>query len=179
MWPLATSWVPMTMSTSPFSIAASSSRRRCTPPMMSLDIRIVRASGEARGDLLAEPLDARPDGDEALRVAAVRAVVRPLLGVAAMVAEEHAAEAVLDQPGRAVGALEAMAAGPAERERGIAPPVEEEERLLSLGQRLRDRGDQRRRQIATAVGRVLPHVDRRDLGKLRRRRSGRRGRCGV
>ena len=41
------------------------------------------------------------------------------------------AEAVLDQPGGAVRALEAMAAGPAQRQRRIAAPVEEEQRLLA------------------------------------------------
>ena len=84
-----------------------------------------------------------------------------------MVAEEHAAEAVLDQPGRAVGALEAVAAGAAERQRRVAAAVEEEERLLPLGDRLGDRRDQRRRQQAAALGRVLPQVDRGDLGQRR------------
>ena len=42
-----------------------------------------------------------------------------------------AAEAVLDQPGRAVRALEAMAAGAAEGQRRIAAPVEEQQRLLA------------------------------------------------
>ena len=71
-----------------------------------------------------------------------------------MVAEQHAAEAMLDQPGRAVGALEAVAAGAAERQRRVAAAVEEEQRLLAAGQRLADRRDQRRRQVAPALGRV-------------------------
>ena len=106
------------------------------------------------------------------------------LEVAAMVAKQDAAEAVFHQPGRAVGALEAVAAGPAERQRRIAPAVEEEERLLALGQRLADGGDQRRREVPAALGRVLAEVDRRDSGSARRGvrsgstilRSGRRRR---
>ena len=101
------------------------------PPTRSLDRTIVRALGELRRDLLGEALDAGADGDEALGVAAVRAVLRPRLGVAAVVAEQDAAEAVLDEPGRAVRAPEAAAAGAAEGQRGIAAAVEEEQRRAS------------------------------------------------
>ena len=88
--------------------------------------------------LLGEPLDARAAGGQAVGLVALRAEVGPALDMAAMVADERAAEAMLDQPGRAVGALEAMAAGAAERERRIAAPVEEQQRLLAARQRLLD-----------------------------------------
>ena len=53
-----------------------------------------------------------------------------------MVADELAAKAVLDQPARAVRALEAVAADAAERQRRIAAAVEEEQRLLAAFQRV-------------------------------------------
>ena len=87
-----------------------------------------------------------------------------------MMAEEDAAETMLDQPGRAVRALETMAAGPAEGERRVAAPVEEEKRLLLLLDRLCDRGEERRRQESAAFGRAGAEVDRGDFGQLR---------CGV
>ena len=160
--PLATSCVPMMMSTSPLAIEASSSRSRSMPPARSLDRTIVRACREARRDLLRQPLDAGADGHQALGVAAAGAGFRPLLRMAAMVAEQHAAEAVLDQPGRAVGALEAVAAGAAERQRRIAAPVEEQQRLFVPLERLGDRLDQRRRQEAAALRLVVAQVDRLD-----------------
>ena len=48
-----------------------------------------------------------------------------------MVTLEAAAEPVLDQPRRAVRAFEAEAASPAERDRRIAAPIQEQERLLA------------------------------------------------
>ena len=55
--------------------------------------------GKMSDDLLGDALDARPAGDEMIERAAFRAGFRPLLVVAAMMADELAAEAVLDQPG--------------------------------------------------------------------------------
>ena len=103
---------------------------------------------EALGDLLGEALDARPAGNEAVLVAAARAGRRPRFGIAAMMADELAAKAVLDQPGGAVRALEAVAAGAAEGERCVAAPVEEEERLLLRREGFGDRRDQRRRRAS-------------------------------
>ena len=97
--------------------------------------------GEQRRDFFREPLDARPAGHERIGGLAFRAYVRPPLDMAAMVADQRATETVLDQPGRAVRALEAMAAGPAQGERREAAPVEEQQRLFlardGLGHRLR------------------------------------------
>ena len=95
----------------------------------------VRALGNSSARLLGEPLDAGAAGGEAVGLGAGRADIRPLLDMAAMMADQRVAEAVLDQPGRAVRALEAMAAGAAEGQRRIAAPVEEQERLLARGQR--------------------------------------------
>ena len=78
---------------------------------------------KAGSDFLGQALDAWADGDEALGIAAIRAGLRPLLRVAAVVAEQHAAETVLDQPGGAVRALKAMATGAAERQRRVAAAV--------------------------------------------------------
>ena len=73
------------------------------------------------------------------------------LDMAAMMADERRAEAVLDQPCGAIGAFEAMPAGPAQRQRRIAAPVEEEERLLAAAPRLFHAGD---RAAATAIARA-------------------------
>ena len=72
-----------------------------------------------------------------------------------------AAEAVLDQPGRAVRAFEAMAAGPAERQRRIAAAVQEQQRLLAARRASRrpprtSGGESQR----AALGRARAHVDR-------------------
>ena len=156
----------MTMSTSPLAIESSSSRRRWTPPAISLDMTMVRAVGKTRRDLFGEPLDTRPDGDQAVDGTAGGTSTWPPFGVAAMVAEEDAAEAMFDQPGRAVRALETVAAGPAEGQRRVAAPVEKEKRLLFSFKGLRDRLDHRRRQEAAALGRVGAQIHRPDFGQF-------------
>ncbi len=70
-------------------------------------------------------------------------------GIAAMVALQPADEPVLDQPGGAARTLQAMAAGPAQGQRGIAATVERRaapapQRASGFGHRR----DQRRRQEA-------------------------------
>ena len=45
--------------------------------------------------------------------------------MSAMVTDQRLAEAVLDEPRRTVRALEAVAAGPAQRQRRVAATVEE------------------------------------------------------
>ena len=115
--------------------------------------------GKEERRLFRQPLDARPAGGQAVGLVAVRAEFRPRLDMAAMVADERGAEAVLDQPGRAIGALEAMAAGAAEGQRGIAAPVEEEERLLAARPRRLDAGDRLRRQPASARRAFALEVD--------------------
>ena len=91
--------------------------------------------GKEAADLFLEPLDARPAGDEGVRRLALRAVRRARRVEAAVMADERALEAVLDQPGVAVRAVEPEAAGAAERERRIAAPVQEQQRLLAALQR--------------------------------------------
>ena len=169
LWPLATSCVPMTMSASPLAIASSSSRSRRTPPSRSDDRTMVRASGKCATHLLGDALDAGAAGDQMIERAAFRAGLGPALVVPAMVADELAAKAVLDQPGRADRAAEAVAADAAQRQRRIAAPVEEQQRLLLLLQRLAHMVEQHRRQEAAARRRRAPHVDRR---QLRQRRLG-------
>ena len=86
----------------------------------------------------------------------------------AMVAGEAMDEPVLDHPRGAVRALDAMAAGTAQRQRREAAAVEEEKALFALVEPVGERVDERRREPAAAVGRVLPHVDR---GESRQRRA--------
>src|SRR5262249_61300778 len=83
-----------------------------------------------RRHLLLDPLDARAAGDESFGRLAFRARRLMRHGEAAMVADELAAKAVVDQPRVAIRTREAEAAGAAQGERRIAAPVEEEQRLL-------------------------------------------------
>ena len=89
-------------------------------------------------DLLGDALDAGAAGGEVIEGAAFRAGLRRALGIAAVMALDLAAETVLDQPARALRALEAVAADPAERQRRIAAAVEEEQRLFAALDRLAD-----------------------------------------
>ena len=131
LWPLATSCVPTTMSTSPRAIASSSARSRCVPPSMSLDMTSVRAFGKRSSTSSCRRSTPGPKATRLSSAPQFGQVVRPPLLVAAMVADEDAAEAMLDQPGRAVRAGHAVAAGAAERQRRVAAAVEEEQRLLA------------------------------------------------
>ena len=75
---------------------------------------------------------------------------------------------MLDHPGGAVGALEAVAAMAAQGQRRIAATVEEEQGLLAafeIGLHLADQGG---RQPAAAHGRIGEEVDGGDVGHLRR-----------
>ena len=69
-----------------------------------------------------------------------------------MVAVEPMPIAMLDQPGGALGAVETVAARPAQRQRRIAAPIEEQERLLTLLERLRHGAHQRRGQPLVLCG---------------------------
>ena len=62
--------------------------------------------------------------------------------MAAMVAGEPPGEAMLDHPGGAIGALEAIAAMAAEGERRVAAAVEEEQALLARLEIFLERADQ-------------------------------------
>ena len=123
--------------------------------------------GEELADLVGDPLDAGAAGDEAVLLLALGAGVGRGHDMAAMVAGEPAGEAVLDHPGGAIRALEAVAAMAAEGERRIAAAVEEQQALLARLEILRQRLDQGRRQPAAARRRVLKHVDRRHVGQAR------------
>ena len=90
-----------------------------------------RLSGKQLRRLLGDPLHAGTAGHQRIDAAAFDAGLGRALHMAAMVADQGAAEAVLHEPGRAVRAFVAMGAGPAEGERRIAAPVEEEQRLLA------------------------------------------------
>ena len=81
-----------------------------------------------------------------------------------MMADELALEAVIDQPGVAVRAVEAEAAGAAERERRVAAAIEEQQRLLAALQRgLHDAGEPRRDEAPARRAFAL-QVDRLDGG---------------
>src|SRR4051794_19355166 len=71
--------------------------------------------GEESFGLLGDALDAGAAGGQRIGLMALRAEGRARFEMAAMVAHQRLAEAVLDQPSRAVRALEAMAAGAAKR----------------------------------------------------------------
>src|SRR5690606_16182067 len=74
-------------------------------------------------DLLRDTFHARAAGDEMVERPAFGACLRLRLGMAAMVADELAAETMLDQPARAFGTLKTMAAHAAERQRRITAAV--------------------------------------------------------
>src|SRR5262245_29926997 len=84
-----------------------------------------------RRHLLLEPLDARPAGDETLGRCTFGTRLRWRYRKAAVVADQPALEAVIDEPCITVWAGEAEAALPAERERRVAAAVEEQKRLLA------------------------------------------------
>src|SRR5262245_54289188 len=81
---------------------------------------------------------------------------------AAVVADELALEAVIDQPSVAVRAGEAEAAGAAQRQRRIAAAVQEEQRLFLALERVLRRFGEPRRDEAAARRAFAPHVDRLD-----------------
>src|SRR5258708_38959699 len=92
--------------------------------------------------------------------------MRRRLRVAAVMADQRAAKTMLDQPGRALRAFDAVPAGAAERERRIAAAIEEQQRLLTGGQRLLHRLDDRRRQPVAACRRLAAEIDGGQLGQL-------------
>ncbi len=106
--------------------------------------------GEKLGGLLRKAFDPRATGDQRLLGPAGRAFVRSALDMAAMVADQGAARAMLDQPGRAVRALEAVAAGATQGQRRIAAPVEEKQRLFMAREILSQRLNQARRNPPAA-----------------------------
>ncbi len=119
--------------------------------------------GKAHRRLFGDALDPRTDRDQRILDAAGRAHFRPLLLMPAMMAHQHAAKTVLDQPGRAIGALILVPAGPAQRQRRIAPPIEEQQRLLAAVERREHFARQPRRDPRALFRRLLAHVERGDV----------------
>src|SRR3954449_8051838 len=76
--------------------------------------------------------------------------------------EHHqgAAEAVLHEPSRTIGAFVTMGAGAAEGEWRVAAPVEVEKRLVASVERVRHGEHERLRQPAPARQRLALEVDR-------------------
>jgi hypothetical protein len=116
--------------------------------LLQLMAQMVEPAGKIRGQhqqprlweqslrLLGEPFDAGSAGGQAVGLLAGRTEIGALFDMAAMVAHKSAAKAVLDEPGRAIGTLEAMPASAAQGQRRIAAAIEEEQRLLAVRQRL-------------------------------------------
>ena len=125
-------------------------------------------AGQDLGHFVGDPLHPGAAGDEAVGLPAFGAGRGRRGFVAAMVAGEAAGEAMLDQPGSAIGAFEAEPAVAAQRQRGIAAPVEEQQRLFPLVQPLGQFPRQPRGQPAAALGRVLGQVHGVDRGQFRR-----------
>ncbi len=156
----------MTMSISPASIRPTNSAALAGDQIVSEVTIAVRASGKRAVTSSAIRSTPGPTGDEAVRLLAFGAGVGRGHHMAAMMAGEAMDEPVLDHPGRAVRALETVPAMAAKGERRIAAPVEEEQGLLAFLERLGERGDQLRRQPASARRRLRDEVDRRDLGQF-------------
>ena len=135
--------------------------------------------GQPLGDLVGDPLDPRAAGDEAVGFAAFGTGGGRRGFVAAVMAGEPAAEAVLDQPGAAIGALEAEPAIAAQRQRRIAAAVEEQQRLFAAFQPFRDRRDQRFGEPGAAARLLLRQIDGGDGGHLRSAEAARELDAGV
>ena len=115
-----------------------------------------------RAHFFFQALDARPDGGERIRRLAVRARGRMRRGEAAVMTNKLPAEAVIDQPGVAMRAGEAIAAGAAERQRRVAAAIKEEQRLLAPLDRSLYRTGQRRGNEAAGRRPLATQVDRLD-----------------
>ena len=81
---------------------------------------------EQRGRFFLQALDAGPDRDQRFLRRTVRTDMRARHREAAMVTDQPLAKAMIDQPGIADGAGEAVAAGAAQRQRRIAAAIEEQ-----------------------------------------------------
>ena len=115
------------------------------------------------GDLFGEPLDARSARYETVFRAAFRARAGQRPRMAAMVAFQPAGEPVFDQPGGALRALQAQAAGAAQGERRISAAVEIKQGLFPRRQRFGHRGDDAVGKPAAARRPFLPQVEQFDL----------------
>ena len=107
--------------------------------------------GEEGRDLVGDALDAGAAGDQAVLLVAFGAQPRRRHDMAAMVAGEAVHQPVLDHPGGAIGALEAVAAGAAQGQRRVAAAVEEQQ---ATARPRRDWPRARRPAAAPASGRA-------------------------
>ena len=123
--------------------------------------------GEERRDFVGDALDAGTAGDEAVLLAALRAGLRRRHYMPAVMAGEPRHQPVLDHPGGAVGALEAVPAMPTEGEWSEASPVEEQERLLAAVEIGFQLGNEARGEPAPTERRILRQIDGADLGHAR------------
>ena len=81
--------------------------------------------GKKLDDLFGDALDAGATGDELVLLAATGTGLGRRRHPAAMMALQAARQSVLDEPGGALRAFDALAAGTAQGQRRIAAPVEE------------------------------------------------------
>ncbi|KNX40623.1 hypothetical protein ROTO_28080 [Roseovarius tolerans] len=123
---------------------------------------------EKRGRLLRQPLHPGADSGQPVLRAAGRASTRHRRALTALMADQPLLETVLDHPRIAMLTSDLMPAGPADRGRRIAAPVEKQQRLLPRRHPRIDRGLQCRRHPAVRRQRFGPHVDRRQFRHHRR-----------
>jgi hypothetical protein len=120
------------------------------------------ALGKQLRGLLLQPFDSRTDRDERIRRLTVRALRRERHGEPAMVADEAPPEAMIDQPGIAIGTGEPETTAAAKRQRRIAAAIEEEKGLLAALKRIahglsQTRGDEA--AARRAFGAQIDHLD--------------------
>src|SRR5262249_1819832 len=116
-------------------------------------------AGKQAGNLFLKPLHSWTAGDERLRRGAMRTGVGRRHRKAAVVADEPAPEATGDPPGAAVRAGKAVAPRAAQRQRGIAAPIEEQQRLLVVVERKPDVGGKPGRDEASARRSFAREID--------------------
>ena len=121
---------------------------------------------EAFGDFFRHALYARAASDHTVGRAALGALLGKRNREAAVMAIQALLEAVLDEPRGALGAFAAVPARAAQRQRGIAAPVEKQQRLLAFFQRLGHGLDEARGEPPAFVGLLALEVDRRDVGHI-------------
>ena len=83
--------------------------------------------------------------------------------MSAMMADKRLPETVIDEPGRALRALESMAARAAQSQRRIAATVQKKQRLFTARNGLADLVHKARRDPFAARGRGLAQIDAIDL----------------
>ncbi len=167
------------MSTSPRSTAASSLAQPLGPTRHVGGQDHEASVGEQARSLLGDALDAGSAGHQRIDLAAPRAMSRRLLDVPAMMAHEGAAETVFDEPGRTLRTGEAVPAGAAQGQGGVATAVQEQQRLLAARDGLGHGVGEARRDPAPARRPLPPEVDGRDGGQAASAVTRRQPKVGV